>query len=163
MDLNRIWAMALRSIKRLSVVMDLAHSIVVHLRPCELRPVPHFDDIRAAGRYGERCAASWLRHTHGYKVLVANYRVRRGEIDLVCRHRDTLVFVEIKSRANETFGQSRLLVDRKKQLRLRRAIEEYRREIGQPDVPQRFDVVEVILVTGALPELRLLQDVRFFV
>jgi putative endonuclease len=153
--------MAPRSISTLFGFMEFVHSIADRLRPFEQRSVPAFEEARDAGFYGEKVAAFWLRHTHRYKVLVRNYHVRRGEIDLVCRHRNTLVFIEVKSRANEDFGRPADAVNREKQRRLHRAIEEYLREIGRPNISIRIDVVEVILLTGQKPECRLLTDVRF--
>src|SRR5437773_7947144 len=54
---------------------------------------------------GERLACRFLRQ-NGYKVLYRNFHVRRGgEIDIVCRELDTLVFVEVKTRTREDFGR----------------------------------------------------------
>ena len=55
------------------------------------------------GRRGERAAAKFLKR-HGFNVLVRGFRSRNGEIDIVCRHKDTLVFVEVKTRRSEDFG-----------------------------------------------------------
>src|SRR3954465_5542417 len=58
-----------------------------------------------SGAAGEKLAARFLRQ-HGYKILYRNFRGRSGgEIDIVCRDRDTLVFVEGKTRGSEDFGR----------------------------------------------------------
>jgi putative endonuclease len=139
--------------------MDRVGSIADRLRPCAKRWVPPFESPQALGAYGEKVAASFLKTEHSYKTLVTNYRVRRGELDLVCRHGDTLVFVEVKSRASEDYGRPEEAVTREKRRRMQRAIEEYLREIGRPKVPIRVDVVEVILPPGGKPECRLLRDI----
>src|SRR5437870_5162603 len=70
------------------------------------------DHLRRGAR-GEKLACRYLRR-NGYKILYRNFRGRRGrEIDIVCRHADTLVFVEVKTRAREDFGRPFEAVDRK--------------------------------------------------
>lgn len=96
------------------------------------------------GERGEQLAAKFLRK-RGYKILVRRYKGRHGEIDLTCRHDDTLVFVEVKTRASEEFGEPSAAVDADKQRNLSRTALEYLRGIGNPDIPIRFDIVEVIM------------------
>lgn len=99
----------------------------------------------ALGRHGEKLAARHLRR-HGYKVLHRNFRgARGGEIDLVCRHHDTLVFVEVKTRSSEDFGRPLDAVDRKKQRRILRGSMAWLRMLDLPDIVFRFDVVEVLV------------------
>jgi len=57
----------------------------------------------ALGERGEKFAARYLRR-QGYKILVRRFKGRGGEIDLVCRHKDWLVFVEVKTRKSEQYG-----------------------------------------------------------
>src|SRR6202040_4444093 len=72
------------------------------------------------GLLGEKLAGRFL-HKNGYKVLYRNFRGRSGgEIDIVCRDDDTLVFVEVKTRAREDFGRPVAAVDRQKQKRISR-------------------------------------------
>ncbi len=101
----------------------------------------------ALGRAGEQLAARHLRHL-GYKILYRNFRgVRGGEIDLVCRHGDALVFVEVKTRTTEDFGRPLDAVDRKKQRRIVRGAMAWLRMLELPDLTFRFDVVEVVMTT----------------
>src|SRR5437016_14058692 len=70
------------------------------------------------GARGERLAGRFLR-SHGYKILYRNFRARGGgEIDIVCRDGDMLVFVEVKTRGDETFGRAIEAVDRHKPMRV---------------------------------------------
>src|SRR5437016_2478821 len=73
---------------------------------------------RPRGERGEKLAGQFLRN-QGYKILYRNFRDRTGgEIDIVCREGDTLVFVEVKTRASEEFGRPVEAVDRQKQMRV---------------------------------------------
>jgi putative endonuclease len=110
------------------------------------------------GARGEKLACRFLRR-NGYKVLHRNFRGRTGgEIDIVCRDRDTLVFVEVKTRTREDFGRPFDAVDRDKQKRLARGGLAWLRLLGDPDILFRFDVVEVILPANAEPRIELLRN-----
>ncbi len=83
-----------------------------------------------AGRWGERQARRMLA-AKGYRILGRRVRVgRRGELDIVARNGDTLVFVEVKTRRNEDFGRPIDAVDRAKQRRLSRAALGYLRSFA---------------------------------
>src|SRR6266446_2987638 len=72
------------------------------------------------GARGEKLACRFLRR-NGYKILYRNFRGRSGgEIDIVCRDHDTLVFVEVKTRTREDFGRPLEAVGRDKQRRISR-------------------------------------------
>ena len=93
-------------------------------------------------------AARCLRKK-GYKLLYHNFRPRRGgEIDLVCRHGQTLVFVEVKTRAGMAFGRPSEAVDHAKQQRLMEGAAAWLRLLDRPEVVYRFDIVEVIFGPG---------------
>ena len=110
------------------------------------------------GSRGEKLACRFLRR-NGYKVLYRNFRGRSGgEIDIVCRDGDTLVFVEVKTRADENFGRPVEAVDRQKQLRVSKGGLAWLRMLDNPDIDFRFDVVEVLLPSEGDPQLELIQD-----
>ena len=110
------------------------------------------------GARGEKLASQFLR-SHGYKILYRNFRDRTGgEIDIVGRDGDTLVFVEVKTRANEAFGRPVEAVDRQKQLRVSKGGLAWLRMLDNPDIVFRFDVVEVLLPNEGDPRLELIQD-----
>jgi putative endonuclease len=92
-------------------------------------------------------------------VLQRNFRGRSGgEIDLVCRDDDTLVFVEVKTRTREDFGRPFAAVDRTKQRLVSRGGLAWLRLLDNPEIHFRFDVVEVIIAEGAPPRIEVLRD-----
>ena len=110
------------------------------------------------GSRGEKLACRFLRR-NGYKILYRNFKGRSGgEIDVVCRDRDTLVFVEVKTRASEDFGRPIAAVDRQKQKRISRGGLNWLRMLDNPDILFRFDVVEVIITEDARPRLELIKN-----
>ena len=110
------------------------------------------------GTRGENLACRFLRR-NGYKILYRNFRGRSGgEIDIVCRDKDTLVFVEVKTRTREDFGRPFDAVNRDKQKRISRGGLAWLRLLDDPDILFRFDVVEVILAKEAEPRLELLRN-----
>jgi len=105
------------------------------------------------GRWGETVARRHLEQL-GFRFLTANFRTRRGEIDLVFRDQDCLVFVEVKTRGDEVRGRPAAAVDRRKRRRLSRAAMDYLRGLKDPCVRIRFDVVEVLLDGDQAREVR---------
>ena len=94
------------------------------------------------GREGEDAARRYLTE-RGLVFLTANYRTLRGEIDLVFREGGCLVFVEVKTRSTRAWQRPARAVDARKRRALSRVALEYLRELPEPRVPVRFDVVEV--------------------
>ena len=110
------------------------------------------------GTHGEKLACRFLKR-NGYKVLFRNFRGRSGgEIDIVCRHKDTLVFVEVKTRTREDFGRPIAAVDRQKQQRISRGGLAWLRMLDNPDILFRFDVVEVVLDDNTQPRIELIKN-----
>jgi len=110
------------------------------------------------GARGEKLAARFLR-TRGYKVLYRNFKARGGgEIDIVCREGETLVFVEVKTRSGDEFGRPIEAVGREKEMRISKGGLAWLRLLDNPDVSFRFDVVEVLLGEEGEPRCELIQD-----
>jgi putative endonuclease len=110
------------------------------------------------GTRGERLACQFLKR-RGYKILYRNFRGRTGgEIDVVCRDGDTLVFVEVKTRTGEDFGRPIEAIDRDKRKRISRGGLAWLRLLNDPDILFRFDVVEVIIAEGAEPRIELIKN-----
>ena len=110
------------------------------------------------GAHGEQLACRFLRRK-GYKILYRNFRGRSGgEIDIVCRDNDTLVFVEVKTRTREDFGRPMSAVDRQKQKRISRGGLSWLRMLDNPDILFRFDIVEVVIAEDANPRLELIKN-----
>ena len=114
---------------------------------------PHLE----AGRLGEQVAKRHLQR-QGFKFLAANVRTPRGEIDLIFRDQECLVFVEVKTRSSESWTRPAVAVDARKRRLLSRAALRYLRRLHHPQVPIRFDIVEVILTNGAVREVRHLSN-----
>ena len=95
------------------------------------------------GEKGEVLAAAYLTQA-GYRIVARNYRCRFGEIDIVAFEGETLVFIEVKSRRSEAYGDPLLAVGLGKQKKISRIALYYLSEkgLGQQR-PARFDVVAV--------------------
>jgi len=109
------------------------------------------------GKLGESAAQDFLKKK-GLKFLAANFAGQRGEIDLVFRDDDCLVFVEVKTRSDETWSRPSRAVDRAKRQALARTAQEYLRLLADPRVAYRFDIVEVLLENGEVREIRHLEN-----
>jgi putative endonuclease len=105
------------------------------------------------GKLGERAAKRHLQGL-GLKFLVANYVSRRGEIDLIFRDHQCLVFVEVKTRSSESWTRPASAVNARKRRLLSKTALAYLRRIHNPQIPIRFDIVEVLLSDGAVQEIR---------
>ena len=117
-------------------------------------PPPHL----RLGKRGENLACQFLRK-NGYKILYRNFRGRTGgEIDVVCRDHDTLVFIEVKTRTGEGFGRPFEAIDRDQRKRISRGGLAWLRLLDDPDILFRFDVVEVVIGEGAPPRLELIRN-----
>jgi putative endonuclease len=115
-------------------------------------------DKDVLGREGERLAARWLE-LHGMcRILRRNFRADDGgEVDVVCRHRDTLVFAEVKTRTSDLYGRPAAAVTEDKRTLILRGAREWLRMLGHTQVPFRFDIVEIILISGQPPDVNWLQ------
>jgi putative endonuclease len=94
------------------------------------------------GLLGEQLACDELER-RGYVVVDRRYRTRAGELDIVARHGDWLVFVEVKARHDVSFGPPEEAVTAQKQQRMVWMATDYLTRNGLGDVPCRFDVVAV--------------------
>lgn len=103
----------------------------------------------AAGRAGEDLAREYLEH-RGMEIIQTNYRFGRGEIDIIGREGEYLVFCEVKMRTSDEFGPPELAVTLQKQQQVRRVARGYLAERQIVDQACRFDVVAITLV-GGLP------------
>jgi putative endonuclease len=119
--------------QRARTALGLGHAEPPHLR---------------AGRWGEERAAAFLRR-QGLRIVGRRVRVgRRGELDVLAIDGETLVFVEVKTRADESFGRAAAAVDRKKRRHLGLAAVRYLQRLKEKPNHFRFDIVEVVGVEG---------------
>jgi len=111
------------------------------------------------GQLGEKLACDFLKKK-GYEILGQNYRTRCGEIDIVAREGDTLVFVEVKTRTNRMFGLPEEAIDARKQHKLAMTAEHYLAAHHLYEKDYRVDSVAVeIDETDAEPRIRHEEDV----
>ncbi|MFT5470673.1 MAG: putative endonuclease [Verrucomicrobiales bacterium] len=113
---------------------------------------------QAIGAWGEKIAGTWLT-IRGWNVLWRNFRAKGGgEVDLVCRDNDTLVFVEVKTRTSDFFGQPASAVTKDKERLITRGALAWLRRLQKPDILFRFDILEVIAIEGKPPKPNLIQN-----
>jgi putative endonuclease len=96
------------------------------------------------GRRGEVLATEFLVEQR-YIIVEKNYRKPYGEIDIIARDGDTLVFIEVKTRQSTVFGTPFEAVDQRKQRQISRVAQEYLQVHAYFDMPARFDVIGVRL------------------
>jgi len=94
------------------------------------------------GERGEQLAISHLKKK-GYVILETNWRYRRAELDIIAKHGEILVFIEVKTRNNNNFAEPEMAVDGKKQKLMASAGAAYMRKI-EHDWEVRFDVISII-------------------
>ena len=110
------------------------------------------------GRSGEDAAVAYLERNR-CRILARGFRALHGEIDIIARDGETLVFIEVKTRAGGEFGPPEEAVTGAKQRRIRRMAEAFlsKFRIG-PDTPCRFDVLSVHVGADGIPEIRRVKD-----
>jgi len=105
--------------------------------------MPPSNNRAKTGKKGEDEAARFLS-SKGYEILERNFRKQEGEIDIIARDGDTLIFVEVKAGRQMSFGNPETWVDLKKQQKISLTAELYLQEHDIHDLDCRFDVVAVI-------------------
>jgi putative endonuclease len=98
---------------------------------------------QALGRSGEDIACRYLEGKK-YEIIARGFRMFRGEIDIVALDGATLVFVEVKARADESHGRPEESVTPGKQRQIRKIAQGYLLEHPSPGVDCRFDVIAIL-------------------
>lgn len=96
------------------------------------------------GDIGEKAAVDYL-HNAGYDILERKYRSRIGEIDIIAKNKNILVFVEVKTRRNTTYGFPAEAVTYRKQQKIINTALCYLQQIHNTNIHCRFDVIEIFL------------------
>jgi putative endonuclease len=109
------------------------------------------DDLRSTlGAIGEEAAWRWYER-RGYRLVARNWRCRLGELDLVVRRADVLVFCEVKARRGTAFGGGWEAVTTRKQAKVRAVAQAFLQRTGARADAIRFDVASVAVREGCLP------------
>jgi putative endonuclease len=108
------------------------------------------------GAEGERLAVGFLRKL-GYEIIRRNFRTRFGEVDIIARDGDEVVFVEVRSRSRGDWELLEQSVTLRKQQRISRAAAAFARRTRAAR-PLRFDVIAVKLCPDGEPEFRHYKD-----
>lgn len=98
---------------------------------------------KSLGKIGEDIAEELLR-SKGYKIIKRNFRFGKGEIDIIAKDGDCLVFVEVKSRKNLDFGEPEYSITKSKQKQLKKIAEAYFYINGIDEQLCRFDVITIV-------------------
>jgi putative endonuclease len=108
------------------------------------------------GKKGEGVALRFLKR-RGYRIVEKNYVCKMGEMDIIAKEKDTLVFIEVKTRTSTMFGPPQLAVNSSKQRQLSKVALNYLKEKHLEDVKARFDVVAILLRQKG-EEIELIKD-----
>ncbi len=96
------------------------------------------------GKWGEELAAGTLRDK-GYQIIFRNFYSKYGELDIVAKKNNLLVFVEVKTRTQDHFGTPAEAVDARKRRHMTHAANFFVQRFGFQNVDMRFDVIEINL------------------
>jgi putative endonuclease len=116
------------------------------------------NDYRVSlGKLGEELACTALQRG-GYAIVARRYRTRCGEIDVIARDGDTIVFVEVKAKAGQECGTAREAVTRRKRRQVIAMANDYLSRHGVSAGALRFDVVAVTMLPGQPPLVDIIQN-----
>lgn len=110
----------------------------------------------ALGKFGEELALRRIKHL-GYTKIVRNFRCPLGEVDIIARDGDTLVFMEIKTRKGRSIGYAKEAVNAKKKRQISKVALAYMKSRDCSDLRARFDVVAISLGRGK-PEIEVIKN-----
>ncbi len=116
-------------------------------------------EAQKTGQLGEDYACRYLE-AEGYVLLERNWKKRRAEIDIIAKQGDILVFLEVKTRTNDLFGEPSAFVSEKQQTLISATAADYMQSIGH-DWEIRFDIISVFLLPNETYRLEHIQDAFF--
>lgn len=111
----------------------------------------------ALGRSGENLAAKHLKKK-GYSILYKNFRTHCGEIDIIARYQDVLIFVEVKTRSRGEIGSPLQAVTGRKQHQISKVALEYLSRNDLFDKDARFDVISIICDSNNKTEIEHIEN-----
>jgi putative endonuclease len=98
--------------------------------------------MKLLGSKGEDLAVKFLKRK-GYGIVAKNYKTPIGEIDIVAKDGETLVFVEVKTRADNSFGHPFEAVNHRKREKLKKLALYFLKNCCKKELPSRFDVLSI--------------------
>lgn len=99
------------------------------------------------GNNGEEIASRYLVKKN-YKIIDRNFHCKLGEIDIIAKEKDEIVFIEVKTRTSIEYGRPAEAVDYRKQIHIYKTANYYLLKHNLCNIPVRFDVIEVLLKNG---------------
>ena len=96
------------------------------------------------GKIGEDIAVKYLQEK-GYQIIERNFECRQGEIDIIAKDKEEIVFVEVKTRTNENYGKPKEAVDKTKKKHIYKSAEYYVCLKHLENQPIRIDVIEIYI------------------
>lgn len=115
------------------------------------------DNKKDIGNYGEKIATDFLIEK-GFKIIEQNYHFGHGEIDIIAKDNNVLVFVEVKTRKNLEFGDPILAVTKNKQRQLKKIAEAYLYEKEITNTDCRIDVIGILLYKNLPPKITYIEN-----
>lgn len=107
---------------------------------------------KISGKRGEDIAVRYLEE-NGYEIIDRNYQFGHGEIDIIARNEDVLVFVEVKYRRSLEYGRPESSITKSKQRQIRKIAEAYLWENEIEDHECRIDVIAIVHYPNKPPEI----------
>lgn len=117
-------------------------------------------DKKAFGDWGEEIAVKYLEKK-GFAIMHRNFRAERGEIDIIAREKDCIVFVEVKTGNSDKFGPPEERISISKRRQLYKIANAYIQNNPTPDVDYRFDAV-IVDGTPYKHEIRYYENAFYF-
>jgi putative endonuclease len=105
---------------------------------------------QALGRLGESLAAEFLEKL-GYQIITRNFRTPYGELDLVTKYGEVIIFIEVKTRASSSLGPPEISITRRKAEHIRSAAEFYIQQHPEMSDEWRIDVISVQMQSKNVP------------
>lgn len=99
------------------------------------------------GNLGEQIAVEYLIRNN-YKIIKRNFYCSQGEIDIIAKDKNEIVFIEVKTRINNNFGEPAEAVNRIKQMHMHKSARYFLYKLNLLDMLIRFDVIEVLIANG---------------
>lgn len=120
-----------------------------------------FRPAKSLGQHGEALAGRMLKRK-GMKILASNYRCPAGEIDIIALDRssrgqsgrETIVFVEVKTRSDDSYNAPESAVDSRKRRRIRKTARYYLSHYPTSQYAVRYDIVAIVAPEGAKPQIK---------